>query len=271
MVSTASHFIPASDAIGWSAHLIAFAILLQTIEFIPIRPLFREQTGIWRWSIIRDEFNSFPKVIRWGLDRLLGFHGFVMLLWLRFFAAGAVVVFPWSKIPAAFPFFLLLSTLLICLRWRGTFNGGSDYMTVILTSALSAAQLAPENLKLTQACLWYIAIQCCFSYFFAGWAKLKQSDWRSGQILTYLADLPAYGTPERLKLLLNRFGLVLSWSLILFECSFPLSLVDSRACLAFIPLAICFHLGNVYAFGLNRFLFAWAAAYPALLYCTRSC
>ena len=33
-------------------------------------------------------------------------------------------------------------------------------------------------------------------------------------------------------------------------------------------VALGFHLANVYAFGLNRFLFAWLAAYPALYYCS---
>ena len=40
------------------------------------------------------------------------------------------------------------------------------------------------------------------------------------------------------------------------------------ACAGILVAAIGFHLVNFYAFGLNRFLFAWAAAYPALYFCS---
>jgi hypothetical protein len=34
-------------------------------------------------------------------------------------------------------------------------------------------------------------------------------------------------------------------------------------------LGLCFHLGAWLVFGLNRFVFVWAAAYPALLWCSQ--
>lgn len=255
-----------------SGRLISFAVILQTIEFFQIRKTFGEH-GVWKWSVIRQEFNSFPNWIRWGFDRILDYPGFLSLLVLRLISAFAVLILPWSEIYSFFPCILFLSTLLICIRWRGTFNGGSDYMTIIITSALAIAKLFDLNPWIGKACLWYIAVQCCFSYFISGCIKLRNRDWRAGKQLGFFFQLPCYETPERLKELVKKkpwLAFSLSWSAMAFECAFPLALLSPRFCLFFIPLAFCFHLGNIYAFGLNRFLFAWSAAYPALYYCSRS-
>jgi hypothetical protein len=67
-------------------------------------------------------------------------------------------------------------------------------------------------------------------------------------------------------LVLSQFA---SWAVMIFECLFPLALVNTQSCLAFMSVAILFHLSNFYLFGLNRFLLSWAAAYPALLYCSQ--
>jgi hypothetical protein len=41
-------------------------------------------------------------------------------------------------------------------------------------------------------------------------------------------------------------------------------------CVAIVAVALAFHIANVYVFGLNRFVWAWAATYPALYFCSRS-
>jgi hypothetical protein len=48
---------------------------------------------------------------------------------------------------------------------------------------------------------------------------------------------------------------------IAFECAFPLALIDARLLSL---LGIAFHVVNARVLGLNRFLWAWLAAYPAL-------
>jgi pantothenate kinase type III len=51
-----------------------------------------------------------------------------------------------------------------------------------------------------------------------------------------------------------------------FECSFPAVLIGPGTALCFVAVAAAFHLGNVAAFGLNRFLLAWGATWPAIWY-----
>ena len=51
-----------------------------------------------------------------------------------------------------------------------------------------------------------------------------------------------------------------------FECSAPIVLVDPTVCVAWLAIGAAFHLVNAVVFGLDRFLWTWLAAYPALLY-----
>ena len=63
-------------------------------------------------------------------------------------------------------------------------------------------------------------------------------------------------------------AIVLSWLLLLFEIGFPVALVSPDLSIVVILIAIAFHVGNFYIFGLNRFVFAWLACYPALYFCS---
>jgi hypothetical protein len=80
--------------------------------------------------------------------------------------------------------------------------------------------------------------------------------------------LPQYRVPGRLRAVLSRPGpaRLAAWAMLGFECGFPLALVDPVLCGALLAAGACFHLANAIAFGLDRFLWAWLAAYPALLY-----
>ncbi len=57
-----------------------------------------------------------------------------------------------------------------------------------------------------------------------------------------------------------------AWSMLAFELGAPLALVDRRLAIAIMIWGAGFHLVNAVVFGLNRFLWTWLAAYPALLY-----
>lgn len=243
---------------------IALAVLLQTLELWLIRERLSD-TGIWRWPLLRAEHRSLPSVLRRMFARVLPYDAFRVLLAVRAIAAfvmlgaGGVWLAP----------VLLLSQVAICVRFRGTFNGGSDYMSVAILLALSFAWTA----NLARAALAYVAVQATLSYCIAGLVKLRHPAWRDGSALAGFLEVarerhgaPAWlaralGTPFRSRLLAR--------CLIAFECGFPLAWLDPRICLVLLAAGLCFHLGNSVVFGLNRFFFAWAAAYPALYYCSQ--
>ena len=60
--------------------------------------------------------------------------------------------------------------------------------------------------------------------------------------------------------------LVASWAIMLIEVAFPLALAHVMALKIALGVALAFHIGNACLFGLNRFVWAWVAAYPSLLW-----
>ena len=246
-----------TEALTWVQRISAASILLQTIELGQVRAVAADD-GVWRWDIMRRDADVFPRPIRWLLDHTLAYPNFLVLLALRGIAALALFFWP-HAVPIAF---LFLSTVLIALRWRGSFNGGSDFMTLVVLSALTAASAFPDHPRVTEGSLWYIAIQVCNSYFLAGFSKLRTPNWRSGRALSGFLACTIYGSPPIPLSLAQHpiFSRAASWFVIGWQCLFPLALLHPVACLALIACATGFHLTNVYVFGLNRFLWAWASA-----------
>jgi len=250
-------------AVAWTERLTALALLLQTIELLQLRRVWSD-AGIWRWNLLVPEHQLLVAPLRWLFACLLPARPFTLLLGLRSLAALAL-----GAGHGVAPF-LLATQVAICVRFRGTFNGGSDTFSVVLLTALSVIQLFPASAVAQKAALLYIAVQLTLSYFISGLAKLQHAEWRSGRALAGFITSGRYGAPPWLVHVLHGEArvLALSWCVLGFECSFPLAWSGIGAGALFIGLGLCFHLGTWLLFGLNRFVFAWAAAYPALWWCS---
>ncbi len=150
-------------------------------------------------------------------------------------------------------------------RFQGPYNGGSDKMLLLVVSCLALAHAVPG---LGQIALAYLAVQLVLSYFVSGWVKLRSADWRAGDALADVFAFSAYPVSEGLRRLGDRAGLMRagSWAVIGFEVAFPLALLSQTTLIPALCIAAAFHLANALFFGLNRFLWAWIAAYPALLW-----
>ncbi|MCB0348082.1 MAG: HTTM domain-containing protein, partial [Bdellovibrionales bacterium] len=151
--------------------------------------------------------------------------------------------------------------------WGGSFNGGSDYMTILVLLTSTSAFLLPQYSHY----IWiYLGVQVVLSYFISGVVKLKQPTWRSGESLLYLIQSSNYQIPDKTKHLITnkKVAAALSWVVIIFEISSPLVLLSPNICFFYLVIATTFHIANFYVFGLNRFIFAWLASYPALVYLT---
>jgi len=251
-------------AMLWTERLTALAVLLQTIELLQLRRAWADG-GIWRWALLAPEHRSLVAPVRWLLAQLLPERRFTLLLGLRALAAMALGLGAGRGLAP----FLLVTQVAICVRFRGTFNGGSDMLSVVLLGALSLAQLFEASPAAQTAALLYIAVQLTLSYFMAGVAKLRHAEWRTGGALaSFIGD---YGAPRWLVLALDGKTrlTVSSWAVLGFECGFPLAWAGPRASALLVGLGLCFHLGAWLLFGLNRFVFVWAAAYPALCWCSQ--
>lgn len=242
--------------------LLGWSLLLQSAEYLRVQRI--DRVGDWR--IQRAEVPS--AWVRDWLDFTYKPTLYSTLLWLRGALALALML-GHAGLGSAVVLFVM--ALLILLRWRGAFNGGSDFMTLVgLTGLLLAHVLGlfTDPTKAWHIALWYVTVQSLSSYFVSGWVKLMRPEWRSGQALTVFLDNGVYGPLSAHSI--YRWPCVAklcSWSFILWEGLFPLALLDLRLAALFCAIATVFHFLVFWFFGLNRFFWAWLSTFPAILYC----
>jgi hypothetical protein len=238
-----------------SAMLVSIAVFLQCTELLILRPYWI-RSGIWSWDTLKLEYSNLGQKFFTVIFNEAGFFSVLML------GAMSSLLLLFTSNHLVLPL-MFMTCLLIAKRFRGTFNGGSDYMTVLVLGVCSVTVLFPKFKSLAFS---YLAVQALLSYFISGLSKIKNKSWRNGTALTRLLTTSSYSVPLSLQAMSkNQKTLAVgSWGVIVLELLSPLVLVHPKVCIAFMIVALCFHLINFYTLGLNRFVFAWAASYPAL-------
>lgn len=243
--------------------LLGWSLLLQSIEQLRVQALDR----VGDWTIQRTEVPKRPGWVRPLLDAAFEPVAYRAMLMLR---AGLAVLLMAGHLPAEGAVVLFVMALLLLFRWRGAFNGGSDFMTLVGLTGLLIAHGVGAFAGMAQgwrAGLWYVTLQAATSYFMSGWVKLLRPEWRSGSALPFFLDSGVYG-PLAAHSVLRRplVARTCAWAFTLWEGCFPLALLDVRLALAFCTVAAAFHFLVFWYFGLNRFFWAWLTTFPAVLY-----
>jgi len=249
-------------AVDWMARGLAIAAAIAALELVRVRRALAD-TGVFAWPVLRRELAGAPRAVRAVADIALSYRGTLVILALQLAAALAL---PWLDHPA--PAWIVFATsLAIAIRFRGAYNGGSDAMLLVVALAVALARTAPAS-RLAPAALGYAAAQLVLSYVIAGDAKIADPAWRRGTALRIVVRLPQYQVSPAAQALLSRPAItrLAAWAMLAFECGFPLALTDRAVCLALLAFGAGFHVTNAVVFGLNRFLWAWLAAYPALVF-----
>jgi hypothetical protein len=237
--------------LAWMTRLAAFATALAALELLVARRALSD-TGVFAWPVLRRDYAR-----PWLADRLFSYRATLVLLATQLVVALALPWFP------AGAWLLFATSLAISVRFRGSFNGGSDSMLLVVMLSLAVAHTFPAHADLA---LGYCALQLALSYVIAGLAKLRDPAWRTGRALAILVELPQYRVPRRLARAAARLTRIASWAILVFELAFPLVLAGPLATTILLAVGAAFHLANALVFGLDRFLWTWLAAYPALLY-----
>jgi len=257
---------PTLVAIRATELVFALSLTIQTLEYLRMGK-YTADDAFWSWNIQRADIPNAP--IRLLLDVLFkpSVHQFHLVL--RLLAAGVLAV-QGASLPLIV--FLFVGNLLILIRWRGAFNGGSDFLTLVVLTGLLISQVvgAMGNVALGwQAGFWYIAIQAITSYFMSGAVKLLRPEWRNGSAMTIFLNGAIYGPLSTTHPLRNTWlAMMGSWGFIVWEILFPLSLLDPRLAAVFCAVAALFHFLVFWFFGLNRFFWAWLCSFPAIIWCS---
>ena len=243
--------------------LLGWSLLLQTLEFWAIAR--RDRVLVWdiQFYEMPTRPAGLPTLVRACLQpsRYQAILGLRLLLSLMLMCGWHGL---WLSVP------LMVIGLLLLLRWRGAFNGGSDFMTLAGLSGLLMADVLTPILGADQgwrAGLWWVTLQLITSYFMSGWVKLKHSGWRDGSALPLFLDTGIYSPlPTASPLRHPMVAGAVSWAFILWEGLFALVFLDVRLAWLGCLMGAVFHFMVFRYFGLNRFFWAWLATYPALIY-----
>jgi hypothetical protein len=233
-----------------TSRLLAFTLFLQGVEYFLLtrKDLFIK---VWCFENLKDDLK---------FKFLFSDQSYKITTLLQLLLAISAFAFP------QFYFFigLFITTLLISIRFRGSFNGGSDMMSFVVLTGVTIG-LATSNPEIQKFGLVYIAIHASYSYFKAGLAKIKQVDWRSGVALMGLAHVSLYPEIRSLKIS-KAVSLFLGWAVMAFELAIiSLPFFPDYAGIYFV-LAIVFHLVVFASFGLNRFFWIWMCAWPSIFF-----
>ena len=253
--------------------LASMAVLIASAELLTLRAEF-EDGGLFDWNVLRT-LSRFTISISSDRSTHLISHSFFLpaVIGGRALAALLLIFFN-SNSRLSTVCVLVIIAVSIALYWRAPIGlDGSDQMSLITFVAVAIYKLFPADIHIAHASLWFIAVQGCLSYFVAGIAKVFSPVWRSGEAVRRILSTRTYGSSTAAYLVSGRDAVcvALSWLLMLFECAFPLVLVFGKTGFAvFAVLGILFHITNAVIMGLNTFVWAFVASYPAILFCAVS-
>lgn len=253
--------------------ICAIGVLLDCLEHLATRRQFDDH-GPLGWPLIRQSFlPKSARLRRWADVLCAGSRRLLLVIGLRLFAAGAVAFACGPSLSFAAGLSLLVVTqLYILLRSGGVGRVGSDSISFVVCGAAWLALVLGRDRLTASAGLWFIAATVCWSYLVAGVSKLASPSWRSGRSITDLLSTRAYGSRwlSRHVAPRPRLAWFLSWTTLLWECAFPLVLiVPDELRVAFFCSGVLFHTIMALLMGLNTFIWAYAATYPALWAVTR--
>ena len=253
--------------------LASIGVFIASVELLTLKGEF-EDGGLFSWDVLRTVSRATLSVGT-GRPRQLISHPFFVpaVTGARALAALILIFFSNNYALSTACVFAIIAASIV-MYWRAPLGlDGSDQMSLITFVAVAIYKLFPGDVHVAQASLWFIAIQGCLSYFVAGIAKVISPVWRSGEAVRRILGTRTYGSRRSAALVSGRDGVcvALSWLLMLFECTFPLALAFGKTGFAvFAVLGVFFHITNAVIMGLNTFVWAFVATYPAILFCAVS-
>jgi hypothetical protein len=258
-----------TQALGLAVRCCAIGQLVGLVELVLVRGELAD-SGFLDWTMIG---NLSPRTrTRAGAFlrrrfRALSRGAFAAIVVADFVVVAALLA--WPGVPELIAAAVALQ-LAILKRHHLTIDG-SDQMTLVVLCACMLGRIGGDPASL-RAAVSFLAAELVLSYVVAGLAKACSSYWRSGEAFTIIAQTRMYGQPLVARLMRARPSLgraagynVLAWESVCFVAlTAPPPVV-----VALLAVGLGFHLGCAFVMGLNRFVWAFAAGYPALL-CTNT-
>jgi hypothetical protein len=249
---------------GWIAGTgLTLSAVQQLLTWRDYRP-----GELFDWGVLRLTYMHVSRRYFRILSAFLGAKGFLGLLVFRLAGLSLFFLSSDQVVQAAGLTAVLISLLLAGFRYRYG-QDGSDQMFLLLTTALTLRWWFTSSPGVDQVCLWFVALQATLAYTVSGLAKVISPTWRSGRAVAGIFNTRQYGHHQIATLLARRPGVsrLVAWGVFGFEVAFPLAfLFGFPTVWVFIAVAFLFHIACAVVMGLDQFVWAFAATYPAILY-----
>jgi hypothetical protein len=248
--------------------LFAFGITISSLEYLTTLQMYSEN-GIFSWEVSK----LTPKILKSSLhsDRLNFLFGKYAIFTLTVFRLISAVYLFICPISAATVYLIaILAFFALYIDFRDAVGkDGSDQMNKIISLTLFITFVSHDK-DIAVLGLYFIACQAVLSYLIAGIAKLVSRKWTSGIAIQQIMNTETYGNRPIAMYLFSAShatNLAANWNIIIVECLFPSCLVIGYPYMwVFIIWGLLFHLYNAVFMGLNGFLWAFLATYPAIFF-----
>lgn len=276
-ISSVARRVLSSPAIGRTQALTAAEQISATTHLISSLEILaaerdRCEGGLNNWQHARDNYAGQSPRVRKALDVIAEPRNTRIIHGARAVAAASLLLpgTPHRQRAAANGFLALTSVLTYPRHTYGT--DGSDQLSFLVQMVSTVARLGHRRPEIVDACLWYMALQSTLSYAVSGYVKVVSPLWRSGQALPGIMRTETYGDGRAYELIKRypKASKAVAHGVLAMECAFPaVFLARGRLAPAILAAAGSFHLVNARVMGLGRFVWAFLATYPAVLYATQ--
>jgi hypothetical protein len=248
--------------------VVAVGALVMAAELLATRAELHDD-GLLSWRLQR---LNHPRLARLlgilRVDRLFRYPAVLVLLGIRLVAAPVLITaicLHWPVFPALFA--LTSTTLLFNLRSPGG-NDGSDQMSLIVL-VVSTLGEAVGTQAAYSAALVFVAAQSALAYGTSGFLKALENGWRNGDFVKEILATSSFGNRALLRLFTSHaiLGRCCGCAVAFGDCFLGIAaLLPPVACAWALGFGLILHVGIARILGLNTFLWAFGATYPAILF-----
>ncbi|WP_371627565.1 hypothetical protein OG245_36175 [Streptomyces sp. NBC_01116] len=253
--------LTAAEALRAVEVLAATGVLITSAEFLA-RPALLDNRSLASWNVLRLNRRHGAR-----LDHLLAYPRILVVIGARAAAAAALICWSAPAPPAHAVLLGIVVLASVLLQLRGPYGGeGADQILLLVFTVLTVTALHPHTSTMRLS-LYFLAAQSALAYLTAGLYKAASPVWRDGTALAGILGTRCFGNPHLAALAARHPGPT-AWAargIIIFEILFPLVLLTPPSALFLVLSAgALFHLACATTMGLNVFLWAFTATYPAL-------
>jgi hypothetical protein len=244
--------------------------LVAALELLRAWRAFQDD-GLLSWKVARLRRRRAVRPVLNLSAHILAWPGILALLSARVASALACIVYAWlGPVPALVLAVYVLIGCLLMLRTPLASDGAEHFMHI--TAAACLVTLISRGSLAGEIGLFFLSAQLSLAYATSSIVKIVHSEWRSGQFLAQILATETFGRRWIFEFLTSGPHRAKWAARVVIYGEFLCCLAPwSPPHIAWVLLgaAALFHVGVGVTMGLDVFVFAFAAAFPAAIYTSR--